>query len=59
MGICRSVGLAVNVVGLLCARITVMNMGKVVEQGAADQILSDPQMEFTKFNLAAIPHFSS
>ena len=36
-----------------------MNTGKVVEQGAADQILSDPQMDYTKSLVAAIPHFSS
>jgi peptide/nickel transport system ATP-binding protein len=48
-----------NVVRLLCDRVIVMNTGKVVEQGPADQILSDPQMDYTKSLVAAIPHFSS
>ena len=48
-----------NVVRLLCDRVIVMNTGKVVEQGPADQILSDPQMSYTKSLVAAIPHFSS
>lgn len=46
-----------NVVRLLCDRVIVMNAGKIVEQGPADQILSDPQMEYTKSLVAAIPHF--
>jgi len=48
-----------NVVRLLCDRVIVMNTGKVVEQGPADQILSNPQMDYTKSLVAAIPHFSS
>ena len=48
-----------NVVRLLCDRVIVMNAGEIVEQGAADKILSDPQMDYTKSLVAAIPHFSS
>jgi len=36
-----------------------MNAGEIVEQGAADKILSDPQKDYTKSLVAAIPHFSS
>jgi peptide/nickel transport system ATP-binding protein len=46
-----------NVVRLLCDRVIVMNTGEIVEQGPADQILSDPQMDYTKSLVAAIPHF--
>ncbi|MFT5486054.1 MAG: peptide/nickel transport system ATP-binding protein [Alphaproteobacteria bacterium] len=46
-----------NVVRLLCDRVIVMNAGEIVEQGPADQILSDPQMDYTKSLVAAIPHF--
>lgn len=46
-----------NVVRLLCDRVIVMNAGQIVEQGPADQILSDPQMDYTKSLVAAIPHF--
>ncbi len=46
-----------NVVRLLCDRVIVMNTGEIVEQGPADRILSDPQMEYTKSLVAAIPHF--
>ena len=42
---CIFVSHDLNVVRLLCDRVIVMNTGKVVEQGPADQILSDPQME--------------
>ena len=48
-----------NVVRLLCDRVIVMNAGEIVEQGAADKILSDPQMDYTKSLVAAIRHFSS
>ena len=48
-----------NVVRLLCDRVIVMNAGEIVEQGAADKILSDPQKDYTKSLVAAIPHFSS
>lgn len=46
-----------NVVRLLCDRVIVMNAGEIVEQGPADQILSNPQMDYTKSLVAAIPHF--
>lgn len=46
-----------NVVRLLCDRVIVMNAGEIVEQGPSDRILSDPQMDYTKALVAAIPHF--
>lgn len=46
-----------NVVRLLCDRVIVMNAGEIVEQGPSDMILSDPQMDYTKALVAAIPHF--
>ena len=46
-----------NVVRLLCDRVIVMNAGRIVEQGPADEILSDPREDYTKSLVAAIPHF--
>lgn len=48
-----------NVVRLLCDRVIVMNTGRIVEQGPADRILSDPQEDYTKSLVAAIPHFGA
>jgi ABC-type glutathione transport system ATPase component len=32
-----------------------MNKGKIVEQGAASQVLSQPKEEYTKFLMASVP----
>ncbi|QAU49747.1 dipeptide ABC transporter ATP-binding protein [Bradyrhizobium guangzhouense] len=45
-----------NVVRLLCDRVIVMRAGRIVEEGASEQVLSDPQDDYTKELLTAIPH---
>src|SRR5246127_4528400 len=45
-----------NVVRLLCDRVIVMRMGRIVEEGSSGKVLSDPQDEYTKELLTAIPH---
>ena len=45
-----------NVVRLLCDRIMVMRNGAVVEEGDADQLLDNPETDYTRTLLAAIPH---
>jgi len=44
-----------NVVRLLCDRVIVMNRGKIVEQGRADDVLRNPQAPYTKTLVEAIP----
>lgn len=45
-----------NVVRLLCDRVIVMRSGRIVEEGSSEQVLSDPQDDYTKALLTAIPH---
>jgi peptide/nickel transport system ATP-binding protein len=45
-----------GVVADLADRIAVMRKGRIVETGTADQIFNDPQHEYTKALLAAVPH---
>jgi peptide/nickel transport system ATP-binding protein len=45
-----------NVVRLLCDRVIVMRSGRIVEQGAAERVLGDPQDSYTRELLTAIPH---
>jgi peptide/nickel transport system ATP-binding protein len=45
-----------NVVRLLCDRVIVMRAGRIVEQGPSERVLGDPQDEYTRELLTAIPH---
>jgi peptide/nickel transport system ATP-binding protein len=45
-----------NVVRLLCDRVIVMRSGRIVEEGSSERVLSDPQNDYTKELLTAIPH---
>ncbi len=44
-----------HVVKAISDRIMVMEKGKIIEQGLADQVMSNPQMDYTKKLLAAAP----
>ena len=45
-----------NVVRLVCDRVIVMRLGRIVEQGPAERVLGDPQDAYTRELLTAIPH---
>jgi oligopeptide transport system ATP-binding protein len=45
----------IGVVRHIADRIAVMNEGKIVEQGSADQVCEQPKDEYTKKLLAAVP----
>lgn len=44
-----------NVVRYMCDRIIVMNQGKIVEMGPAEEVYTHPQAEYTQGLLRAIP----
>ena len=44
-----------NVVRLLCDRVVVMYLGRVVESGPAGQVFADPRHPYTKALVSAIP----
>lgn len=44
-----------SVVHYICNRILVMNRGKIVEEGSADQVYFSPQNEYTQKLISAIP----
>jgi peptide/nickel transport system ATP-binding protein len=44
-----------SVVKFMSDRMVVMNRGKIVEQGVADEIYNNPQEEYTKSLISAIP----
>jgi peptide/nickel transport system ATP-binding protein len=45
-----------NVVRLLCDRVIVMRLGKIVEQGPTERVLFAPEAQYTRDLLEAIPH---
>ncbi|WP_421953047.1 dipeptide ABC transporter ATP-binding protein [Pelagibacterium sp.] len=49
----------IGLVAGIADRIMVMQNGVAVEQGEADAVLDDPQHEYTKHLLRAVPHFTS
>jgi peptide/nickel transport system ATP-binding protein len=52
---CLFVSHDLAVVDFLADRIAVMNHGEIVEQGDKDQILRNPQQDYTKRLIAAVP----
>ena len=44
-----------NVVRLLCDRVIVMRAGRIVEQGSTAKVLSEPEADYTRELLDAIP----
>ena len=44
-----------SVVAYFADRVAVMHQGKIVEQGEVEQVLTNPQHEYTKKLLAAVP----
>ncbi|WP_454918640.1 dipeptide ABC transporter ATP-binding protein [Xanthobacter sediminis] len=44
------------VVRLLCERVIVMKSGRIVEEGACDEVLNAPRNDYTRALIAAIPH---
>lgn len=45
----------IGVVQKLCDQVVVMKSGRIVEQGATEQVLQHPQADYTKRLLASIP----
>jgi peptide/nickel transport system ATP-binding protein len=45
-----------NVVRLLCERVIVMRGGRIEEAGLTETLMTDPQTDYTRSLLAAIPH---
>jgi ABC-type oligopeptide transport system ATPase subunit len=45
-----------SVVRYIADNIAVMYQGKIVEYGVAEQLFDDPQHEYTRTLLGAIPH---
>ena len=45
----------VGVVQHVADRIIVMNRGRIVEQGAADEVLKNPKEAYTKRLMASVP----
>ena len=48
-----------NVVRLLCDRILVMYLGKIVESGPVEQIFNQPRHPYTEALISAIPSFEA
>lgn len=45
-----------SVIRYMCDRVAVMYRGKVVEMGDTDQVVNNPQHDYTRSLLSAIPH---
>ncbi len=46
------------VVEYVCDEVAVMSEGKIVEHGPTEQIFSDPQHEYTRTLLDAVPQIT-
>jgi len=44
-----------SVVRYLCSRVAIMNQGKIVEQGPTETLFRNPQHEYTRSLIAAVP----
>lgn len=62
---CRAMGTAVlfishdlSIVRMLCSRMIVMENGKAVEEGTSEKIFREPENEYTRELIAAVPDFS-
>ena len=49
----------IGLVAGIADQIMVMQQGKAVEQGTLDKVLDDPQHDYTKHLLHAVPHFEA
>jgi len=47
----------IGVVAEIADRVAVMQQGKLVEIGPAEQVLNDPQHPYTKSLIASVPHY--
>lgn len=48
-----------SVVRQLCSDVVVMNAGRVIERGPVEQVYADPQEDYTRTLLAAIPRLAA